>query len=132
MPSRRCKPLAIVGVAVLLSACGSTQPVPSPSGAGPAASPTATPSPTPSPTPTPVPEVDVPLAVVTGYTAARAEITLAEVQAAADTIVVPCEVTAFLDRTLERGRDCLSAAEVVARLKAEPETLALMPPSRVN
>ena len=110
MPSRRCKPLAIVGVAILLSACLSDQPSPSPSSAGPVGSPTAAPSPTPVPTPTPVPEVDVPLAVITGYTAARADITLAEVQAAADTILVPCEVTAFLDRTLDRDRDCLSAA----------------------
>src|SRR6185436_13324869 len=104
----------------------------SPSSVGPVASPTATLSPTPLPTPTPVPEVDVPLAVITGYTAARADITLAEVQAAADTILVPCEVTAFLDRSLDRGRDCLSAAQVVKRLRAEPDALALMPPSRVN
>jgi poly-gamma-glutamate capsule biosynthesis protein CapA/YwtB (metallophosphatase superfamily) len=132
MPSRRCNPLAMVGVAILLSACLSDQPSPSPSSAGPTASPTATPSPTPVPTPTPVPEVDVPLAVITGYTAGRADITLAEVQAAADTILVPCEVTAFLDRTLDPGRDCLSAARVVKRLRAKPDTLALMPPSLVN
>jgi poly-gamma-glutamate capsule biosynthesis protein CapA/YwtB (metallophosphatase superfamily) len=133
MPSRRCKPLAIVGVAVLLGACSSDQPVPSPSDAGPSASPTPTPSPTPSPTPTPVPEVEVPLAVVTGYTATRADITLAEVEAAADSLLVPCEVTAFLDRTLERDRaDCPTVRAILRRLAAEPETLALLPPSRVN
>jgi poly-gamma-glutamate capsule biosynthesis protein CapA/YwtB (metallophosphatase superfamily) len=132
MPSRRCKPLAIGGVAVLLGACSSDQPVPSPSDAGPTASPTPTPSPTPSPTPTPIPEVEVPLAVVTGYTAARADITLAEVEAAADSLLVPCEVTAYLDRTLEPDRpDCPTVRRILRQLSANPEMLALLPPSDV-
>ncbi len=73
----------------------------------------------------------MPLAVVTGYANARASITLAEVEAAADRILVSCEVTAFLDRTLVAGRDCLTATEIVEQLAGHPRRLALLPPSLV-
>jgi poly-gamma-glutamate capsule biosynthesis protein CapA/YwtB (metallophosphatase superfamily) len=137
MPSRRCKPLAIVGVAVLLSACVSDQPDPSPTPAASAASPTPTPSPTPSPTPTPVPEVEVPLAVVTGYTADQADITLAEVSEAldADAVAIPCEVVAVLDRELSPDRECRRADRIRARLVAGVErgpAIAVFPPGLVT
>lgn len=126
-------PIAILLLLLTLAACVTTQPTPSGSPSDdPTGSPTATPELTPVPTPTPVPEVEVPLAVVTGYTNPQASITLAEVEAAADTLLVPCEVTAFLDRTLEAGPDCETAAEVVARVIGDPTALALLPPSRVN
>ncbi|HEX9610130.1 MAG TPA: hypothetical protein VGA26_05065, partial [Candidatus Limnocylindria bacterium] len=63
----------------LLAGCGTAQPTPSaPSVPTPAAVPSDTPS--PAPTPTPIPEVEVPMAVVTGYTGVRAAITLEEVE----------------------------------------------------
>ncbi len=77
----------------------------------------------------------MPLAVVTGYINQTASITLAELEAAADTILVPCEVMAYLDHTLEDDRDCLPAAEAIERLKqlGQDETLlALIPPSLVT
>ena len=117
-------------VIVVLSGCVTASP--SPSGPSTTASDIATPSPTPSPTPTPVPEVEVPLAVVTGYVGDRASITLAEVESVADRILVPCEVTAFLDRALHAGRDCLTATEIVERLAQRPQGLALLPPSLVT
>ena len=120
---------------LLLTACLSDQPNPSPSNDGPTARPTATPSPTPVPTPTPIPDVDVPLAVVTGYTEPRADITLAEVEAAADSLLVPCEVTAYLDRELPPDRECQTADEVRERLVAGVKgggALGLLPPSLVT
>jgi poly-gamma-glutamate capsule biosynthesis protein CapA/YwtB (metallophosphatase superfamily) len=99
------------------------------------ASPSETPSPTATPSPTPDPEVEVPLAVVTGYTAATASITLEEVRAAADTIRVPCGVRSYLDRAVVDGGDCLDAAEIADLLNAAPQDqplLALLPPSMVT
>jgi poly-gamma-glutamate capsule biosynthesis protein CapA/YwtB (metallophosphatase superfamily) len=127
-------PVAILLVLVLaLAACVTDQPSPSGSAAGdPTGIPTPTPDPTPSPSPTPIPEVDVPLAVVTGYVGERASITLAELERAADRLLVPCEVTAFLDRTLDAGRDCSTAAEIVERLGRRPQRLALLAPSQVT
>src|SRR6188508_738168 len=92
----------------IVSGCLSTEP--SPSAAGPSASPTPVPTPTVPPTPTPVPEVDIPLAVVTGYAAVKASITEAEVDAAADTILVPCGVTSYLDVAAPDDADCLDAS----------------------
>jgi poly-gamma-glutamate capsule biosynthesis protein CapA/YwtB (metallophosphatase superfamily) len=119
--------------ALLLAVAGCTSADPTPTASTPpTASPTPTPSPTPEPTPTPIPEVDVPLAVVTGYTNVMASVTLAEVEAAAQTILVPCEVTAYLDRTVTGGGDCLRAPEIAERLAADPTLLALLPPSLVT
>lgn len=123
MPLRRCKPLAILGVTLLLSACVTDQPVPSQSDAPPSASPTPTPSPTPSPTP--VPEVEVPLAVVTGYTNPKATISEAEVTAAinADTFIQLCEFTTAINPVPR----CLTADKVVRHLRRHPTDLAYLP-----
>ena len=76
----------------------------------------------------------MPLAVVTGYTAARHDITLAEVEAAADAILVPCEVTSYLGRDLPPDRECRSASRLIARLnrRASDDLVALLPPSLVT
>jgi len=75
-----------------------------------------------------VPEVEVPLAVVTGYVNLKAEITQVEVDAAleADTMIYPCEVGAS-----DPGR-CLPAREIAAQLAADPTELALLPWSMVG
>ena len=74
----------------------------------------------------------MPLAVVTGYTSETAAVTLAEVEAAADALIVPCEVTAYLGQTLDEGRECTPASEVLERLESNADQLALMPPSLVT
>ena len=128
-------PVALLLVlALALAACVTDQPSPTGSAApsDPTGTPTPTPRPTPSPTPTPVPEVEVPLAVVTGYVGERASITLTELERAADRLLVPCEVTAFLDQTLDAGRDCPTAAEIVEQLGRRPQRLALLAPSQVT
>ena len=119
-------PLAVLLLLLALAACVTTQPTPSSSpSTDPNGTPTATPEPTPVPTPTPVPEVDVPLAVVTGYTNPRASITEAEVDAAmdADTFIQLCE---FLTAVNPVPR-CLEAGEVVDHLLANPTDLAWLP-----
>ena len=74
--------------------------------------------------------MEVPLAVVTGYTNPKATITVAEVEAA-DTIMTPCEVTAYLDREITGGGDCLGVPQLIQRLTDDPTLLALLPPSLV-
>jgi poly-gamma-glutamate capsule biosynthesis protein CapA/YwtB (metallophosphatase superfamily) len=113
-------------VAILLVGCTNLSPSPTADGTGPRspAAPAASATPTVAPTPTPIPEVDVPLAVVTGYGSPRATITAAEVEAAraADTIVAPCELAA-----VDPSPICLPAAEIAAHVVANPGALALLP-----
>ena len=118
---------------VALGGCLSTNPSPTASASSPI--PTPPPTPTAPPTPTPVPELEVPLAVVTGYIAVKASITREEVAAAADTILVPCGVTTYLDVTVPADADCLEVDEIAQRLNAAPADdplFALLPPSQVT
>jgi poly-gamma-glutamate capsule biosynthesis protein CapA/YwtB (metallophosphatase superfamily) len=127
--------LLLVAVLLALAGCVLDTPDPTPRISELPASPTAEPTATPEPTPTPIPEVEIPLAVVTGYTAVTASITRTEVEAAADGALVPCEVTAYLGRTSVGGGDCLHAADIAAQLNAAPPDqplLALLPPSLVT
>lgn len=125
---------AIAGV-FLLAACTSTDPSPTPRTDPPASvTPTAgatiepTREPTAEPTATPDPEVEIPLAVVTGYTAVMASITLDELRTANP--LVPCEVTK-LSFTREGDGECVPVGEMVARVEAEPDRIALLPPNLV-
>jgi hypothetical protein len=124
---RATRLIPLVSATLLLSACVSDQPSPSASPTSPPSPEvTETPSPTasPSPSPTPVPEVEVPLAVVTGYTNPIASITEAEVDAAIgnDTIVSPCELPA-----VDPSAVCVDADGIVDHLLANPDDLALLP-----
>jgi poly-gamma-glutamate capsule biosynthesis protein CapA/YwtB (metallophosphatase superfamily) len=124
--------LVLTALPLVLAACVFDTPQPSGSSAATA---TVAPTPTPTPTATPVPEVEVPLAVVTGYTAEEASITLAEVEGARDTIMVPCEVTEYLGGRITGGGDCFRAPDISQRLNAAPTDqplLALLPPSLVT
>lgn len=126
-------PLAgVLACALVLGAC-SAQPTPSGS---PSSSPAATASPTPtvSPSPSPTPVVSFPAAVVTGFTNLKAEISLDEVArlAADGTLLVPCGITEYLGQKIVGGGDCLQADEIVARIEAEPRTIALLPPGLVE
>jgi poly-gamma-glutamate capsule biosynthesis protein CapA/YwtB (metallophosphatase superfamily) len=115
--------------ALLLTIAGCTSAAPTPPASVPASlpGPIATPEPTPepTPTPTPVPEVEVPLAVVTGYTNPKASITEAEVEAAmdADTFIQLCDLLTAVNPVPR----CLFATEVVEHLLANPTDLAFLP-----
>ena len=117
-------------VAVLLTvACTVTDPSPStPSSDGPPPSPTPSPTSTPMPTPTPIPEVEVPLAVVTGYTNAMRDITVEELRTA--NALVPCDLNE-LSVTLTGDGECVAADDIVERIEAEPGRIGLLPPDLV-
>ncbi len=120
--------IPLVSAMLLLSACLSDQPSPSASPSStPSEAATSTPSPTatPSPSPTPVPEVEVPLAVVTGYTNPIASITEAEVETAidADTLIQLCELWTAANPVPR----CLMADEIVEHLVANPDDIAFLP-----
>ncbi len=95
------------------------------SSSAPSATPSPTSTPTPEPTPTRAPDVEVPLAVVTGYTNTRASVTAAEVEAGveADTMIQACELFSAMNPVPR----CLEATEIVPHLIANPEELALLP-----
>jgi hypothetical protein len=126
MPSR----LGLPALAFLiLSACTLVEsPAPSastgePASEAPAATAEATPTATPSPTP--APDVEVPLAVVTGYTNLKSDITGAEVDAAieADTLIQNCELFTAVNPVPR----CLNADEVIPHLEANPLDVAFLP-----
>ncbi len=126
LPLRR----ATLSLALLaaLTACTATEPAPSassPRESDRTATPDTTPAATPSPTPSPIPEVQVPLAVVTGYTNAKASISVAEVEAAreADTLIHACELFTAINPVPR----CLDAADIVPHLEADPSDIALLP-----
>jgi len=116
---------AVLAALLFMTACTGTQPTPSATLPSSAASASAPPSPTASPEPTPVPLVEVPLAVVTGYTNLKSSITAAEVDAAieADTLVQNCELFTAVNPVPR----CLAVTEVVAHLQANPTDLAFLP-----
>lgn len=113
----------------LLGACV-LSPEPTATGATTTATPIVEPTPSPTPEVTPVPAVDVPLAVVTGYTNPVASITEDEVRAAiaADTIVQPCEQFTAINPTPR----CLIAEAIIAHVTANPTDLALLPAGLVT
>lgn len=117
----------LVALMSTLVACTSSAPSPTAAVATSTQVPSAIPSPTPSPTPssTPVPEVEVPLAVVTGYTNPVASIAEAEVEAAidGDTFIQLCELLTAVNPVPR----CLEASEVVDHLLANPTDLAFLP-----
>lgn len=123
-------------VLVILSACTLVEsPAPSASTGEPASqapAETAEATPTESPSPTPEPAVEVPLAVVTGYTNLKSDITAAEVDAAAtaNTLINTC--TSMPLGVADPEPRCLDADEIVSYLKANPEDIALLPWSLVT
>ena len=121
----------MVLLVLLVAGCSATPSVtPSPTQASP--TPTATPTPTPAPTPTPEPVVAFPLAVVTGYTNLRADITLDELKSL-ETLLFPCGLAAgdfedYAGWTV----DCVEADHIAASLEADPTAIALLPPGLVE
>ena len=116
---------------LVLSACTLVE-SPAPAGsAGATAADTPAPAtsgtPTASPSPTPEPDVEVPLAVVTGYTNLKSDITAEEVEAAllADTLINTCPPRPL--GAVDPEPRCLNADEVIPHLKANPQDLAFLP-----
>jgi len=129
--ARLSRVLGVGAACVLLAACVLDAPTsPSATSSDAAQGGTASPEPTAIPTPTPVPEVAVLLAVVTGYTNLKSEITTAEVDAAlqADTLIQSCEVLTATDPVPR----CLNADEIIPHLKLNPADLAFLPWSLVT
>jgi hypothetical protein len=122
-------PAAVLALA--LAACGEDtppeDPTPVPDATGEAPTAPAN-EPTPAPTATPVPDVEVPLAVVTGYTNSKVSITVDELTDGNP--IVPCEVTE-LSLVLEGDGECVPLDDVLERVQAEPTRIALLPPSHV-
>jgi poly-gamma-glutamate capsule biosynthesis protein CapA/YwtB (metallophosphatase superfamily) len=115
------RPLRVALLLVLLlGACVTADPSPTAPAATP--EPTAEPTPAPTPIPTPIPEVEVPMAVVTGYTNPVATITQADIETAieAGTVVQPCEV-------VDPAPTCLPADDIAAHVEANPTALGMLP-----
>ena len=93
-------------------------------GSGDPAVASSTPSATPAPSPTPVPDVEVPLAVVTGYTNLKSEITTTEVDEAiaAGAFLQPCEAYPAAEVV-----GCLGVGEIIPHLDANPEAIGFLP-----
>jgi poly-gamma-glutamate capsule biosynthesis protein CapA/YwtB (metallophosphatase superfamily) len=96
------------------------------------ASPTSEATPTPTPTATPAEAVELPLAVVTGFTSPRRDIVIAELEQLLDAgqLAYPCgvELTAFPAPSY----GCTPAEEIVQRVVAARDTLALLPPGLIE
>ena len=126
------RPASLLVVLVLgLGACVSD---PSPSGStqDPAGTATPRPSATPIPTPTPIPEVETPLAIITGYIADAAEISVTAAQSLPQPFIA-CEVTAYMGTDLDPARSCESAAALVERIATvDTDLVAAVPPSFVT
>lgn len=129
---RRTSAIGLASV-LLLTACTSLTATPTPeasASASSAPSASASTEPTPTPEPTPVPDVEVPLAVVTGYTNLKSDITAAEVDAAiADgALIQNCELFTAIDPVPR----CLPADEIIPHLEVNPQDLAFLPWSLVT
>ncbi len=124
---------AVMAALLFLTGCLTAQQTPSAS--GPAATPpvSSAPSPTVAPSPTPVPEVQLPLAIVTGITNLKANITVDELTALADAgqLVMPCGVTVTAP-ALTPTEACVAADAIVTALEAEQTRVALLPPGLVE
>jgi hypothetical protein len=115
--------IGAVAVSLLLAACILDTPASPSMTADP--TPEATAAPTATPSPTPVPDVEVPLAVVTGYTNLKSAITAAEVDAAieADTLIQNCDVLTAVNPVPR----CLNVDEIIPHLKQNPADIAFLP-----
>jgi hypothetical protein len=126
--------VAIAAVAALLAGCVNPAPTatPAPAPSSPS-SPTPTENPTVAPSPTRAAATGFPLAVVTGLTNLKANITVDDLTALATegSLVVPCGV-AVSEPALTTTVPCVAADQVVSALEADPELVALLPPGLVE
>jgi hypothetical protein len=121
-------------VLALLAACGDATPTPVPSKAASVepASPTEVPTPTASPTPA-IPS-PFPLAVVTGLTNLKANITLGELTelASGGELVIPCGIRVDEPDLGDAPASCVAADEVATFMQANQQSVALLPAGLVE
>ena len=128
--------LAIVGVLAILAGCNSG-PTAAPSGGAatvvPTLPPGVTPAPTVLPTPTAAAGVAFPMAIVTGMTNHRANITLDDLAGLAGDgkLVVPCGV-AVDEPALTATAPCVDADKIAAAIAKNQGLVALLPPGLVE
>jgi hypothetical protein len=126
--------IALLAAAALFAGC--VNPSPSPTQAptaGSTSGPSSAPTATLAPSPTAAAATTFPLAVVTGLTSLKANITVDDVSALAGDgrLVVPClvEVT---EPALTATAPCIAADQIVAALKTDQKLVALLPPGLVE
>ncbi|MEO8273291.1 MAG: CapA family protein [Chloroflexota bacterium] len=134
--ARFARGLAIVGVLAILAGCD-TGPTAAPSVGASAVAPTLPPGVTPAPTvlPTPTAAADFPLAVVTGLTNHRANVTLDDLAtlAADGKLEVPCGIAVMEPPiTVLSQPPCVAADQVAAAIEKDQTLVALLPPGLVE
>ena len=133
MPPPRFAALLATGICIL-TACSSQPPSPSasPTPIPSAPSEPASPEATSSPEPTVPSTLEFPLAVVTGFTNLKADISMDEYNAAllANQVTVPCGLDEWAAVT--GGPPCLPADQIVDAVAATPSSLALLPAGLVE
>jgi poly-gamma-glutamate capsule biosynthesis protein CapA/YwtB (metallophosphatase superfamily) len=128
LPRRRHPGVLLLALALAVAGCAAPSPSPTPT-ATPSPTPEATPTPTPSPTPEPV--VELPLAVVTGYTNLKSAITMEELRAAHG-VIKPCGLDASTFEDFVDLGECMPADQIADHLAANPTDLAVLPPGLVE
>ena len=130
---RRLPAISIAVIAALIAACDnpvpSATPGPVPS---PLASQLATAPPSPEPSPTAAAATTFPLAVVTGLTNLKANVSLDDlaVLAGQGKLLVPCGVT--VDPASLAVLSCTPALEIAAAIRGNQKQVALLPPGLVE
>jgi capsule synthesis protein PGA_cap len=124
--------IAVMAAMTILVACGNRPMTPSPSGTSGTAAPQApaTPKPTATAQAAPTPPTEFPLAVVTGFTNLKSEITLDELRRA--DLLLPCELTETSLGVQPSPGSCRHAAEIADVVAADPTRIALLPPGFVE
>ncbi|MDQ2935175.1 MAG: CapA family protein [Chloroflexota bacterium] len=127
-------PALLLTASFVLAACTSQPPAPSgsPGSAGSLPAAPASTEPTSTAAPTPQATLEFPLAVVTGFTNLKAQITVDEYQAAllANQVTVPCGLDEWA--ATKAGPPCLPADQIVDAVAAAPNILALLPAGLVE
>lgn len=121
---------------VLLAGCdsGPTPPPSSPVSATAQPEPTPTlPAPTTLPSPSAAGSIDFPLAVVTGLTNLKANISVADLSklAASGNLAMPCGIT-VVEPGLDTSAACRPADRIAAAIEADQKLVALLPPGLVE
>ncbi|HET6744500.1 MAG TPA: CapA family protein [Candidatus Limnocylindria bacterium] len=133
-PPATLRGVTLVALVTLLAGCLNANPTPQPSGARTATALPSAASGAPNPTPSPTePTATFPLAVVTGITNLKANITLDELAALAsrDRLVVPCGV-AVQQPVIATSAPCVAADAIAAELDGHQKRVGLLPPGLVE
>jgi Bacterial capsule synthesis protein PGA_cap len=125
--------IVVAAAAVLVWSCDNPVPTPVPTPTQ-AASPGTSSSPTVEPSPTQAATTTFPLAVVTGITNHKGNISLNELNqlAGLDKVAVPCGVEYVQPDWLHTSSSCLPADQIVTAIESNQHLVALLPPGMVE